>query len=65
MLKGTNASATVTVSSDLAYVLELRHSHLESSNLHERDSIIKMIKMVFGFLRRFHEWRVTVVMTIE
>ncbi len=45
MLKGTNASATVTVSSDLAYVLELRHSHLESSNL-ERDRIIKMIKMV-------------------
>mmetsp|Transcript_21239 Transcript_21239/g.39961 ORF Transcript_21239/g.39961 Transcript_21239/m.39961 type:complete len:221 (+) Transcript_21239:27-689(+) len=27
MLKGTNASASVIVSSELAYILELRHSH--------------------------------------
>lgn len=26
MLKGTNASASVTVSSEVAYILELRHS---------------------------------------
>lgn len=31
MLKGTNASASVTVTSEFAYILELRHSHFQAS----------------------------------